>query len=71
MAGGSYSICTLCISTCHADHDVKYIRHGRHFCDCGAKFIKFINLENVNGLPVCFFTNEKQVFSPSAPQSQK
>ena len=37
MAGGGYSICTLCITTCHADHDVKYIRHGRHFCDCGAE----------------------------------
>ena len=29
--------CTLCITTCHADHDVKYIRNGRHFCDCGAE----------------------------------
>ena len=37
MAGGGYSICTLCITTCHADHDVKYIRNGRHFCDCGAE----------------------------------
>ena len=37
MAGGGYSICTLCITTCHADHDVKYKRHGPHFCDCGAE----------------------------------
>jgi hypothetical protein len=37
MAGGAYSICTLCINACHADHDVKYIRNGRHFCDCGAE----------------------------------
>merc|ERR1719266_2008229 len=37
MAGGGYSICTLCITTCHADHDVKYKRYGRHFCDCGAE----------------------------------
>ena len=29
--------CTLCITICHADHDVKYIRNGRHFCDCGAE----------------------------------
>ena len=41
MAGGSYyfksDICTLCINTCHADHDVLYITNGRHFCDCGAE----------------------------------
>ena len=37
MAGSGYSICKLCITTCHADHDVKYINYSRHYCDCGAK----------------------------------
>ena len=36
MADG-YSICTTCIKTCHAEHDVKYVRNGEHFCDCGEK----------------------------------
>ena len=31
------SICTTCIKVCHADHDVKYVRNGPHYCDCGNK----------------------------------
>ena len=35
--GGEYSICTTCIKICHAKHDVKYVRYGLNFCDCGEK----------------------------------
>ena len=37
MAEVGHSICLLCIETCHAKHDVKYVRNGKHFCDCGEK----------------------------------
>ncbi|KAL3874906.1 hypothetical protein ACJMK2_037858 [Sinanodonta woodiana] len=30
------AICINCIKTCHADHEVEFIRHDRFFCDCGA-----------------------------------
>ncbi|XP_030753348.1 F-box only protein 11 [Sitophilus oryzae] len=30
------AICVNCIKTCHAGHDVEFIRHDRFFCDCGA-----------------------------------
>ncbi|CAL1527772.1 unnamed protein product [Lymnaea stagnalis] len=30
------AICVNCINTCHAGHDVEFIRHDRFFCDCGA-----------------------------------
>ncbi|KAK6635400.1 F-box only protein 11 [Polyplax serrata] len=30
------AICINCIKTCHAGHDVEFIRHDRFFCDCGA-----------------------------------
>ena len=32
-----FSICSLCIKVCHADHEVNYVQIGQHFCDCGAK----------------------------------
>ena len=35
--GSGYSICTTCIKICHAEHDVKYVEYGKHFCDCGEK----------------------------------
>ena len=35
--GSGYSICTNCIKICHAKHDVKYVRYGAHYCDCGEK----------------------------------
>ena len=37
MAEPGYSICTTCIEICHAKHEVKYVRKGEHFCDCGEK----------------------------------
>lgn len=30
------AICINCIKTCHAGHQVEFIRHDRFFCDCGA-----------------------------------
>ncbi|PNF23075.1 F-box only protein 11 [Cryptotermes secundus] len=30
------AICVNCIKTCHAGHEVDFIRHDRFFCDCGA-----------------------------------
>ncbi|XP_071453876.1 F-box only protein 11 [Hetaerina americana] len=30
------AICVNCIKTCHAGHEVEFIRHDRFFCDCGA-----------------------------------
>ncbi|KAK2174892.1 hypothetical protein NP493_769g02005 [Ridgeia piscesae] len=30
------AICVNCIKTCHAGHQVDFIRHDRFFCDCGA-----------------------------------
>ena len=30
-------ICTVCLKTCHAGHDVKPAKYGLFFCDCGAK----------------------------------
>ncbi|KAI5747863.1 hypothetical protein M8J77_019320 [Diaphorina citri] len=30
------AICVNCIKSCHAGHDVAFIRHDRFFCDCGA-----------------------------------
>uniref|UniRef100_T1IYN2 F-box only protein 11 n=3 Tax=Chilopoda TaxID=7540 RepID=T1IYN2_STRMM len=30
------AICVNCIKTCHAGHDIEFIRHDRFFCDCGA-----------------------------------
>ena len=37
IQGGGHSICTTCIKICHAKHDFKKVRKGRHFCDCGEK----------------------------------
>ena len=37
MGTSGWSICTPCIKTCHANHVVKYVRNGRHFCDCGER----------------------------------
>ena len=34
---GHFCICTNCIKICHAKHDVKYVRYGAHYCDCGEK----------------------------------
>ena len=36
-AAEGFSICSLCIKVCHADHEVNYVRNDQHFCDCGAK----------------------------------
>ena len=36
-SGDGYSICTTCIKICHAEHDVRYVGYGPHFCDCGEK----------------------------------
>ena len=30
-------VCSNCIKTCHADHDVSYAEYSDFFCDCGAK----------------------------------
>ncbi|XP_013385972.1 F-box only protein 11 isoform X2 [Lingula anatina] len=30
------AICVNCIKSCHAGHEVEFIRHDRFFCDCGA-----------------------------------
>ena len=31
------TICALCITKCHVDHDVKYVKFGYYDCDCGDK----------------------------------
>lgn len=33
---GRNAICVNCIKTCHAGHEVEFVRHDRFFCDCGA-----------------------------------
>ena len=30
-------VCSNCVETCHADHDVSYAKYSEFFCDCGAK----------------------------------
>ena len=30
-------VCSVCVRTCHSDHDVSYDGYLSHFCDCGAK----------------------------------
>ena len=30
-------VCSNCVETCHADHDVSYAKYSDFFCDCGAK----------------------------------
>ena len=30
-------VCSVCVKTCHSNHDVSYAKHSRFFCDCGAK----------------------------------
>ena len=32
-----HSICSSCIRICHSDHNVKYAKFGKHFCDCGER----------------------------------
>ena len=34
---GCHSICSPCIKLCHSNHNVKYVKFGPHFCDCGEK----------------------------------
>lgn len=34
---GSEGVCSVCARTCHADCEVSYSKHGRFFCDCGAR----------------------------------
>ena len=31
------TICALCITKCHANHKVKYVKFGRYGCDCADK----------------------------------
>ena len=31
------TICALCITKCHVNHDVKYVKFGYYDCDCGDK----------------------------------
>ena len=33
--GGGFSICLNCINICHKNHEIKYVRYGSFFCDCG------------------------------------
>ena len=37
IQGSGHSICLPCIYTCHANHEVKYVRYGPHYCHCGEK----------------------------------
>ena len=30
-------VCSVCVKTCHSNHDVSYAKYSRFFCDCGAK----------------------------------
>jgi thiol-disulfide isomerase/thioredoxin len=30
-------VCSICVKTCHSNHDVVYAKHSLFFCDCGAK----------------------------------
>ena len=32
-----FSICSICIIKCHANHDVKYVQFGHYSCDCGKR----------------------------------
>ena len=32
-----FSICSICIMKCHANHDVKYVSFGQHYCHCGQR----------------------------------
>ena len=34
---GGITICALCITKCHANHDVKYVKFGCYGCDCADK----------------------------------
>ena len=34
---GGHSICSPCIRICHSDHNVKYAKFGKHFCECGER----------------------------------
>jgi len=34
-------VCTVCIKTCHAGHDVTFAKNSPFFCDCGAKGEKY------------------------------
>ena len=37
IQGFHQSICSPCIRTCHFNHNVKYVKFGPHFCDCGER----------------------------------
>ena len=28
-------ICSICVESCHQDHDIHYVDKGEFFCDCG------------------------------------
>ena len=30
-------VCSVCVNTCHAGHDVSYYMYARFNCDCGAR----------------------------------
>jgi len=33
----SEGVCSVCVKTCHSNHDVSYAQYSPFFCDCGAK----------------------------------
>ena len=36
--GWNEGVCSVCVNTCHAGHDVSYAGYSeRFFCDCGAR----------------------------------
>ena len=37
IQGYGHSICSPCIKLCHSNHNVKYVKLGPHFCDCGER----------------------------------
>merc|ERR1712086_652260 len=37
IQGYGHSICSPCIKLCHSNHNVKYVKFGPHFCDCGER----------------------------------
>merc|ERR1712107_544281 len=61
----SEGVCSVCVKTCHSNHDVSYAQYSPFFCDCGAKGEDFCQSLIGNGTKksdaqnFCDFVNRK------------